>query len=135
MGQKVTALKVVLIEAARKKANFLRQVTRVLGLNAVEVYHGRAEVLAPGELFDCVVSRAFSNMETFLRISAPLLAEKGVVIAMKGKRNEQELRQAQKEMSRTQLGIAEERHFMLPFNGGTRTITVFKRNVSRETLA
>ena len=107
---------------------------RVLGLDAVDVLQGRAEALDPGVLFDCIVGRAFSRMETFLKISTPLLAENGLVIAMKGKKSEQELRQAEKELSRAQLSIVEERHFMLPFHGGTRTIVVFKKNVSRETL-
>lgn len=128
-------LKVVLIEAARKKANFLRQVVRVIGLKNVAVYHGRAEALATDGRFECIVSRAFSSMETFLRISAPLLAEGGIVIAMKGKKNEQEMREAEQEMRKARLIIIEKRHFMLPFHGGTRTIVVFKKNVSRETLA
>lgn len=128
-------LTVVLIEAARKKANFLRQVVRVLGLKSAEVYHGRAEALNAGELFDCIVSRASSSIETLLKISTPLLAEGGIIIAMKGKKTEQELREAEQEMKKARLLIKEERHFVLPFHGGTRTIVVFKRNVSRETLA
>ena len=128
-------LKVVLIEAARKKANFLRQVVRVLGLKTSEVYHGRAETLNGSERFECIVSRAFSSIETFVKISTPLLADDGIIIAMKGKDIEQELNAAEQEIKKAQLIIAEERHFVLPFRGGTRTIIAFKRNVSRETLA
>jgi 16S rRNA (guanine527-N7)-methyltransferase len=128
-------MRVILIEAARKKANFLRQVVRVLGLKSAEVYHGRAEALATAGRFNCIVSRAFSSMETFLKISAPLLTEEGIIIAMKGKSIEQELREAEQEIRAARLVIAEQRHFLLPFHGGTRTIVVFKRNVSRETLA
>jgi len=129
------ALNVALIEAARRKANFLRQVVRTLGLKTAAVYHGRAETLATGEQFDCIVSRAFSSIKTFLRISMPLLAADGIIIAMKGKETEQELREAGQEIKKAQLTITGERRFQLPFHGGTRTVIVFKRNVSRETLA
>ena len=129
------ALKVVLIEAARKKANFLRQAVRILGLQKIEVYHERAETLGFREQFDCIVSRAFSSIEAFLKISTPLLAEEGIIIAMKGKVIDKELREAEQDMKKGRLTIAEEKHFQLPFQGGARTIVVFKRNVSRETLA
>lgn len=128
-------LNVVLIEAARRKANFLRQAVRALGLKTAEVYHGRAETLGTGEQFDCIVSRAFSSIKTFLRISTPLLADDGIIVAMKGKDAEQELQEAGPEIKKAQLTITGERRFQLPFHGGTRTIIVFKRNVSRETLA
>ena len=88
-----------------------------------------------GEQFDCIVSRAFSSIKTFLRISIPLLADDGIIIAMKGKETEQELREAGPEIKKAQLRITGERRFQLPFHGGTRTVIVFKRNVSRETLA
>jgi len=121
------ALKVVLVEAARKKANFLRQVVRALGLKTAEVYHGRAEALTAGEPFDCIVSRAFSSIKTFLRISLPLLADDGIIIAMKGKETEQELREAGQEIEKAQLRITGERRFQLPFHGGARTVIVFKK--------
>jgi 16S rRNA (guanine527-N7)-methyltransferase len=124
------ALKVVLVEAARKKANFLRQVVRALGLKTAEVYHGRAEALTAGEPFDCIVSRAFSSIKTFLRISMPLLADDGIIIAMKGKETEQELREAGQEIEKAQLRITGERRFQLPFHGGARTVIVFKKKCS-----
>jgi 16S rRNA (guanine527-N7)-methyltransferase len=121
------ALNVVLIEAARRKANFLRQAVRALDLKTAEVYHGRAETLGAGEQFDCIVSRAFSSIKTFLRISMPLLADDGIIIAMKGKETEQELREAAQEIKKAQLTITGERRFQLPFHGGTRTVIVFKK--------
>jgi len=129
------ALNVVLIEAARKKANFLQQAVRALGLQGIKVYYGRAESLYLREKFDCIISRAFSSIEAFLRISTPLLAQEGIIIAMKGKTVARELLEAEQEIKKGQLTIAGERHFHLPFQGGERTIVVFGRNVSRETLA
>lgn len=121
------ALNVVLVEAARRKANFLRQAVRALGLKTAAVYHGRAETLAAGEQFDCIVSRAFSSIKTLLRISTPLLADGGIIIAMKAKETEQELREAGQEIKKAQLTITGERRFQLPFHGGTRTVIVFKK--------
>jgi 16S rRNA (guanine527-N7)-methyltransferase len=128
-------LSLVLIEAARKKANFLQQAVRTLGLQEIKVYHGRAESLCLREQFDCVVSRAFSSIEAFLKISTPVLTQEGIIIVMKGKAVARELQEAEREIKKGQLTIAGERHFQLPFQGGERTIVVFKRNVSRETMA
>lgn len=127
-------LRVVLIDSVRKKTNFLHQAVRVLGLQGASVYSGRAESLNHCELFDCIVSRAFSSIKDFLKISTPLLAEQGCIVAMKGKTVEKELLEAEQEMKKGRLIVAEERHFQLPLQGDARTIVVFKRNVSRETV-
>ena len=121
------ALQVTLIEAARKKANFLRHIMRSLKLEAVEVWAGRVEHFPEEKKFDCIISRAFADLKKFLQVAAPLIKEQGRVVAMKGGNIAKELRAAEAEMVHSGLEIASTRSFLLPYAGGARTIIVFKK--------
>jgi len=121
------ALHLTLIEAARKKANFLRHIMRSLKLEAVEIWAGRVEHLPEEKQFDCIISRAFADLKKFLRIAAPLVKEQGIVVAMKGRNIANELRAAEEDLEKNGLELANKRSFLLPYNGGARTIVVFKK--------
>jgi 16S rRNA (guanine527-N7)-methyltransferase len=54
-------IQVTLSESQSKKAAFLQEAVRVLGLGA-EVYAGRVENLPPGRVFDAVTMRAVDRM-------------------------------------------------------------------------
>jgi len=88
-------LSVTLIDASRKKVSFLKHVIRTLKLDNVEALHIRAEDLAvhPSYInrFDVIISRALSSLEFFVRLSLPLLACGGVIIALKGEVDKAEL--------------------------------------------
>ena len=88
-------LKVTLIDASRKKVNFLRQVVRILKLDHIEVLHARAEKLSRkpqySQRYNIILSRALSSLEFFHRLAWPLLADKGLILAMKGKVGKEEL--------------------------------------------
>jgi 16S rRNA (guanine527-N7)-methyltransferase len=77
-------LKVTLLEPNQKKAAFLRQAKLELGLDQVAVVTERVERWFPSELFDAIVSRAFSDLPDFVAGAAHLLAPGGALIAMKG---------------------------------------------------
>lgn len=77
-------LKVTLIESSHKKASFLQQVKIELKLTNVSVHCGRVEGFKPVELFDAVISRAFSSLTDFIRLAAHLLMPGGRLLAMKG---------------------------------------------------
>ena len=81
-------LSVTLIDASRKKVNFLKHVIRTLKLEGIEALHIRSENLAddPAYLkhFDFIVSRALTNLKSFIHQALPLLALKGKIIALKG---------------------------------------------------
>ena len=86
---------VALVEPRRKRANFLKDVVRMARLKNVKVYESRAESSAKEqdlqESFDAVVTRATWDIQTFLPLAAPFLKDRGVALAMKGKKGEQEL--------------------------------------------
>ena len=82
---------VVLLDSNSKKTSFLRQAVSELGLANVAVQTGRVETFAPAALFDVVVSRAFSDLDTFVRLAGPLCKPGGRLMAMKGVYPETEL--------------------------------------------
>ncbi len=86
-------LAVALIETSHKKASFLQQVKIELGLENVSVHCVRVEDMAKTELFEVVISRAFSSLAEFVRLSAHLLAPGGRLLAMKGVHPHQEIAQ------------------------------------------
>ena len=78
----------VLLDAVGKKARFMRQVKRELGINNVTVVHERVENYLPDEKFDVVTSRAFSEISLFLDLTEHLVKPDGQFLAMKGPKEE-----------------------------------------------
>jgi 16S rRNA (guanine527-N7)-methyltransferase len=68
-------IKLTLIESHNKRAIFLRDAVRHLGLDGVEVFCGRAEDW--GETADLVTLRAVERFELALLVAARLTAENG----------------------------------------------------------
>jgi 16S rRNA (guanine527-N7)-methyltransferase len=89
----VSGREVALVESARKKAEFLRNLVAELCLEAT-VHPIRAEELAremPGE-FAAATARALSSLPSLVELAAPLLQLGGTLIAMKGRMDEAEIR-------------------------------------------
>jgi 16S rRNA (guanine527-N7)-methyltransferase len=70
---------VTLAESHGRKAAFLQEAVRVLGVSA-KVHSGRAETL--GERFDCVVLRAVDRMPQAVQAASKLVAPKGWLALM-----------------------------------------------------
>lgn len=89
------SLRVTLIDASRKKINFLKYVIRTLKLKNIEALHARAEDLGRAanhmNAHDVVISRAFSALSQFVKLSRPFLKKKGSLIAMKAQIDQSEL--------------------------------------------
>ena len=88
-------LSVLLIDGIRKKVNFLKHVLRSLRLENIEALQIRAEHLvkdpAHAHAFDVIISRALSDLRSFVKSALPLLAKQGRIIAMKGEVDPKEL--------------------------------------------
>jgi 16S rRNA (guanine527-N7)-methyltransferase len=80
-----------LIEATGKKARFVEQTAQRLDCANVDVVHSRAENYRPFELFDTVVARALASLADFVAYAGHLCAPEGRLLAMKGKRPDEEL--------------------------------------------
>jgi 16S rRNA (guanine527-N7)-methyltransferase len=75
---------IVLNDSSEKKAAFMRQAIIELGLRNAEVHEGRVEAWRPATRFAVVISRAFAGLAVFVAACRHLLAEGGVLAAMKG---------------------------------------------------
>ena len=79
-----TAWHVTLIEASQKRAAFLRQAAVELPLRNVEVVSARVESYYPSSPFDVAISRAYSDLATFVQQALHLVDPSGRLAAMKG---------------------------------------------------
>ena len=126
-------LKMCLIDASRKKTNFLKHVIRTLGLKDIEARHIRAEDLvkdlhATADYYSVIVSKAASKLDTLLDQALPLLRSPGMVIAMKAASVEDELKEAKPRITSEAL-ILEERAYHLPLLGIERTLIILRKKV------
>ncbi len=95
-------VRVVLVESLLRRAEFLRMAVAELGLD-VEVVRGRAEDPAVRESVggcDAVVSRAVAPLDKLTRWSLPLLRPGGRMLAIKGERAPDEVREHRRVMTR-----------------------------------
>ncbi|MGD0959452.1 MAG: 16S rRNA (guanine(527)-N(7))-methyltransferase RsmG, partial [Methylomonas sp.] len=85
----------VLLDANAKKTRFIKQAVLELQLKNVEVVHSRVETFKPGQLFSTVITRAFADIEAIIKLTRHLQAADGLLLAMKGRRPDQELAKVQ----------------------------------------
>ena len=85
------ALPVSLVESNGKKARFLREVVRSLGLDNARVLESRAEHVAEPGAYDQVTARAMDTLAGILAVGGHLLAPGGRLLAMKGQRPDAEI--------------------------------------------
>ena len=83
--------RVVLADANHKKATFLAQAGIELALPNVTAVATRVEDYAPDAPFDVVISRAFADLATFVRLARKHVAPQGALYAMKGVHPDEEL--------------------------------------------
>ncbi len=77
-------LRVTLVESAGKKARFMRQAVRELGLADVRVAESRIEALDEPGAYAAITARALATIPLILELGGHLLAADGVLLAMKG---------------------------------------------------
>jgi 16S rRNA (guanine527-N7)-methyltransferase len=82
-------LQISAVDAVQKKTSFMRQVKGELGLSNFHIESSRVEALTKEQLsnslgFDLIISRAFSEISLFIKLTSHLLAESGQWLAMKG---------------------------------------------------
>ncbi len=106
------------LDSNSKKTRFQNQVRIELGLNNLEVIHGRVEAVQDRQ-FGQVISRAFASIVDMINLSHALLAEKGVFLAMKGRYPDADLAELPPQYVLQQSyelhvpGLDEERHLLV----------------------
>jgi 16S rRNA (guanine527-N7)-methyltransferase len=98
-----TDLDVTLIEPMARRVAFLEEVVDSLGLESVAVVRGRAEEWRRPERFDVVTARALAPLPRLLSWGEPLVAQGGMLLAMKGSSAQQEIEDAARELARRRL--------------------------------
>ncbi|MDQ2702233.1 MAG: 16S rRNA (guanine(527)-N(7))-methyltransferase RsmG [Pseudomonadota bacterium] len=84
-------LQVALVESNGKKARFMREAVRTLGLANARVVESRIEAFdAPG-VFDAITARALATLPLIVELGGRLLNPGGVLLAMKGVLPEEEI--------------------------------------------
>ncbi|MED5240197.1 MAG: 16S rRNA (guanine(527)-N(7))-methyltransferase RsmG [Pseudomonadota bacterium] len=78
-----------LLDSNGKKTRFVRQARRELGLDNVEVVHGRVEQYrkAPSQ----IICRAFASLSDMLALMTPIMTDNTRLLAMKAASTEEEL--------------------------------------------
>ena len=79
-------IKVSLVDKVGKKINFIKRIIAELEIKNIETYHDRVELLTSEEKYDGIISRAFSNMEVFIKSTKHLIKRQGVWYGMKSKK-------------------------------------------------
>jgi 16S rRNA (guanine527-N7)-methyltransferase len=114
-----------LIEATRKKADFLAETAAALGLTNVTVWPLRSEEAAAGEgrgLFDLVAARAVAELRVLIELAHPLLKIGGELLAWKGPGTEAEINAANNALAKLGAGIMSVTPYELPFRMGGRCL-------------
>jgi 16S rRNA (guanine527-N7)-methyltransferase len=124
----------VLCESRKKKAEFLEEVARDLGLAGMSVYHGRAEDYGRdiganqgGGVFDAVVVRGVGELGLLARTAGKLLGEKGVLVCMKGPEPADEIRSGERSLKKAGLVLRGIEYYELPEGAGRRSVVVLSR--------
>ena len=94
----------VLLEPMLRRTTWLNEVIEALDLANARVVRGRAEDVAGSVVADAVTSRAVASLDKLYAWTAPLLRPGGELIALKGERAAEEIRQG--EATGRRLGFA-----------------------------
>jgi 16S rRNA (guanine527-N7)-methyltransferase len=93
------AAQVDLIESVGRKCKFMRRAVGAAGIANVGILNTRSEDLAAAEgreTYDAVSARAVGRLSTLAELASPLLKPNGILVAWKGKRDEDEENQLKK---------------------------------------
>lgn len=123
--------RLVLIEAQRRKAEFLSRVAAELGIRDVEVQWRRAEEAGRDagmrEGMDVVVSRAVAELPVLLELCLPLVKVGGRFVAMKGPGMTAELARSERALAVLGGKVGAVVDLTLPGGRGARRLLVIEK--------
>ena len=125
------SIELTLLDSLNKRINFLREVEVQLGLENVELVHGRAEDFGVDsnyrEEFDISLSRAVANIATLSEYCLPFVKVGGYFISLKGPEVDDELIDGQKAIGVLGGEVEEIKKITLPFTDITHSIVFIKK--------
>ena len=119
---------VTLLEARRKKVNFLASLPQLLDLTNVNAIWSRAEDYHPQASFDLALVRAVGNIQQSLGFALPLVKPGGVVILYRGQFQASDNHDLDKELSHGQATLEQVLSWQTPLTGSTRHCLLIRRS-------
>ena len=116
-----------LIEPLGRRATWLEDESKRLGLQNVTVLNQRAEEVL-GQRYDSVTARAVSALKTLIPLVVPLVGPGGELVLMKGERVDQEIRDAASVL--VKHGLVDPRVQITGPEYGTEETRVFRATVA-----
>lgn len=124
-------IELVLLDSLQKRINFLSHVISILGLDKVEVIHGRAEDFGSNKIyresFTYSCSRAVAKLSVLSEYCLPFIKVGGLFLAYKGPGAGNELEQGNKAIEILGGLVKEIKSFNLPITGEERNIIIIEK--------
>lgn len=123
------SLRLTLLDAQRKRLDFLGEVCNALGLEDVERIHSRAEDFAAQrrETFDLAASRAVAALPVLTELCLPLVKPGGAMLAMKSVDCGQELNSAARAIRLLGGGVERTMDYALPGTDVVHRLIVIRK--------
>ncbi|MEW5867425.1 MAG: 16S rRNA (guanine(527)-N(7))-methyltransferase RsmG [Bacillota bacterium] len=125
-------IRLTLVEATRKRVEFLRHIVTVLGLGDVEVVWDRSENVshAPGrrEAYRVAVARAVADLAVLAELCLPLVEVGGTMLAQKGPEVAPEVARASAAVATMGGWVERIIPLSLPWGHGDRTLVVVRKH-------
>ncbi len=128
----IPSIGLTLVEATRRKASFLKEAVRKLGINA-HILNSRIDDLKTCEFqskFDVVVSRAGLRLDELLQTGSFFIGRGGIIIAMKGGKSEEESSLSRGFLDSIGIGLQEIFSLNLPITGDSRKLIIYSRSLN-----
>ncbi|WP_425145994.1 16S rRNA (guanine(527)-N(7))-methyltransferase RsmG [Deinococcus sp.] len=124
-------IQATLLDATRRKIEFVDAVVAALGLGNASGLTGRAELLArqlhSRATFDRVVTRAVSALPVLIELALPLLKMDGLLIAQKAQLTEAEATAGRRAAAEVGGELQRIQSFSLPILGDPRTLVTVRK--------
>jgi 16S rRNA (guanine527-N7)-methyltransferase len=124
------SLRVLLLDAQRRRITVLAGILRRLGVTNAQAVHGRAEELGRGprrETFDAAVARAVGSLAEVAEYGLPLVRPGGRLVAYRGERGEEEAAAAAEALAELGGEVVGLHRLRLPFSGAQRVLVVVEK--------
>lgn len=102
-----STVEVELLDSNGKKISFVRHIIAELGLHNATAIRSRAEDYAPSIRFDTVLARALAPIPRIVELAGHLLAERGMLLALKGRYPAAELEDTEKMPEAWDISVTE----------------------------
>lgn len=127
-------LKLTIIDSLNKRINFLKHIVDSLGLEGVELIHGRAEELGRRagyrDHYDLVTARAVARLAVLNEFCLPFVRKEGLFVAMKGSDPSEELAEAGYSLKELKGKHIATHAFQLPVEESARHMIVIQKTAN-----